>query len=61
MDDVQNNNKQKQKEEIGPLLNRRDEVVTTNAEKVEVLNTFFTSAFTGTVSPLVGLGTNSPG
>ncbi|GAB0206364.1 mitochondrial enolase superfamily member 1 [Grus japonensis] len=45
------NNKQKQKENIGPLLNRRDELVTNSAEKAEVLNTFFTSVFTSTVGP----------
>ncbi|GAB0180769.1 mitochondrial enolase superfamily member 1 [Grus japonensis] len=45
------NNKQKQKENIGPLLNRRGELVTNNTEKAEVLNTFFTSVFTSTVGP----------
>ncbi|KAK4826132.1 hypothetical protein QYF61_005284 [Mycteria americana] len=45
------NNKQKQKENIGLLLNRRGELVTNNAEKAEVLNTFFTSVFTSTVGP----------
>ena len=45
------NNKQKQKENIGPLLNRRGELITNNAEKAEVLNTFFTSVFTSTVGP----------
>ncbi|KAK4814746.1 hypothetical protein QYF61_026723 [Mycteria americana] len=45
------NNKQKQKEDICPLLNRRGELVTNNAEKAEVLNTFFTSVFTSTVGP----------
>lgn len=34
--------KQKQKEIIGPLLNRRDELVT-NTEKAEFLYTFYTS------------------
>ena len=34
------NNKQKPKENNGPLLNRRGELVTNNAEKAEVLNTF---------------------
>ncbi|KAK4809950.1 LOW QUALITY PROTEIN: hypothetical protein QYF61_002907 [Mycteria americana] len=45
------NNKQKQNENTGPLLNRRRELVTNNAEKAEVLNTFFTSVFTSTVGP----------
>jgi len=50
------NNKQNQKENIGPLLNRRGELVTDNAGKAEILNTFFTSVFTSTVEPQV-LGT----
>lgn len=41
--------KQKQKENIGPLLNRRGESVTSNTEKEEVLNAFFMSVFTSTV------------
>jgi len=45
------NNEQKQKENIGPQLNRRGELVTDNAEKAEILNTFFTSVFTSTVGP----------
>ncbi|GAB0204370.1 hypothetical protein GRJ2_002902600 [Grus japonensis] len=45
------NNKQKQKENIGPLLNRRGELVTNNAEKAEVLNISFTSVSTSTVGP----------
>ncbi|GAB0188526.1 mitochondrial enolase superfamily member 1 [Grus japonensis] len=50
------NNKQKQKDNIGPLLNRRGELVTNNADKAEVLNAFFTSVFTSTTGPLA-LGT----
>lgn len=51
-------NKQKQKKNIGPLLNRRGELVTNNAETAEVLNTFATSVLTSTVRLQV-LGTNS--
>jgi len=40
------NYEQKQKENPGLLLNRRGELVTNNAEKAEVFNTFFTSVFT---------------
>ncbi|PKU48926.1 rna-directed dna polymerase from mobile element jockey-like [Limosa lapponica baueri] len=45
------NHRMNQKENIGPLLNRRSELVTNNAEKAEVLNTFFTSVFTSAVGP----------
>jgi len=45
------NNKQEQKENIGPLLNWRAKLVTNNAEKAEVLNTCFTSVLTSTVGP----------
>ncbi|KAK4827691.1 hypothetical protein QYF61_020825 [Mycteria americana] len=45
------NNKQKQKENIGLLLNRRGELVTNKAEEAEILDTFFTSDFTSTVGP----------
>ena len=45
------NIKQKQKENIGLLLNRRGELVTNNAEKVEDVNTFFISIFTSTAGP----------
>ena len=41
----------KQKDNIGPLFNRRGELFTSNAEKAEVLNTSFTSVFTSTVGP----------
>ncbi|GAB0203450.1 mitochondrial enolase superfamily member 1 [Grus japonensis] len=44
------NNKQKQKENIGPLLNRRDELVTNSTEKAKVPHTFFNSVLT-TVGP----------
>ena len=44
-------NKQTWKENIGLLLNRRGDVITNNAEKAEVLNTFFTSVFISTVGP----------
>ena len=44
------NNKQKQKKNTGPLLNRRGELVT-NTEKADVLNTFFISIFTSTIRP----------
>lgn len=37
------NSKQKQKEDTGLLLNRRDESLTNSSEKVEVLNSFSTS------------------
>ncbi|XP_026705031.1 adenylosuccinate synthetase isozyme 1 [Athene cunicularia] len=37
------NSKQKQKEDIGPLLNKSGELATNNAEKAKVLDTFFTS------------------
>ncbi|KAK4827027.1 hypothetical protein QYF61_013161 [Mycteria americana] len=53
------NNKQKQKENTGLLLNRSAELVTNNAEKAEVLTTFFTSVFTSTVGPQA-LGTEIP-
>lgn len=43
--------KQKQKGNIGLLINSRGEVFTNNAEKAEVLNTSFTSIFTSTVWP----------
>ena len=51
-------NKQKHQENIGPLLNRRDELVTNTTENAEVLNTFFTSVFTSTVGPQ-GMGTKT--
>ena len=38
------NNKQKQKENIVPLLNTRGEFVTNNTGKAEVLNNFFTES-----------------
>ena len=41
--------KQKKKENIGPVLNGKGESITNDAEKAELLNTFFTSLFTSTV------------
>ncbi|GAB0204441.1 phosphatidylinositol 4-phosphate 5-kinase type-1 beta [Grus japonensis] len=47
------NNKQKQKENVGLLLNRRGEIVSKgNAEKAEVLNISFTCVSTSPVGPL---------
>lgn len=37
----------------GPLLNRASKQVTNNADKAEVLNTFFSSAFTGIAGPQI--------
>ena len=42
------NHKQKKKENIGPLLNRKGESITNDAEKAEVRINFFTSVFTNT-------------
>ena len=53
------NHKQKKKENIGPLLNGKGESITNDAEKAEVLNTFFTSVFTSTVGSQT-LGTKLP-
>lgn len=44
-------NKQKQKENTDPLLNKRGELVANDAERAEVLNTFFPSVITSTVKP----------
>ncbi|GAB0179359.1 mitochondrial enolase superfamily member 1 [Grus japonensis] len=49
---------QKHRDNISPLLNRRNELVTSNTEKAEVRNTFFTSVFTSTVGPQA-LGTKT--
>ncbi|GAB0204449.1 hypothetical protein GRJ2_002910500 [Grus japonensis] len=46
------NNKQKEKENVGLLLNRRGEIVSKNAEKAEVLNISFTCVSTSPVGPL---------
>lgn len=43
--------KWKQKENVGPLLYGRGELVTNDAEKAEVLDPSFTSVFTNTVGP----------
>lgn len=56
---VLQNNKQIQKENIVPLLNRKGELVTRDAAMTEVLKTFLASVFTCTVGP--GLGTKNPG
>ena len=45
--------KQKHREDIGPLLNRAGKLVTNNADKAEVLNTFFASVFTGVAGPQI--------
>ncbi|KAK4807158.1 hypothetical protein QYF61_024278 [Mycteria americana] len=45
--------KQKHKEDIGPLLNRAKKLVTNNADKAEVLSTFFASVFTGVAGPQI--------
>ena len=50
------NSKQKQKEYIGSLLNRRGELLTNPTEKAEILKSFLTSVFTSTVG-LQALGT----
>jgi len=46
-------NKQKQKENVIPVLKRRGELVANKAEKAEVINTSFTSVFTSAVGPQV--------
>lgn len=43
--------KWKQKENVGPLLYGRGELVANDAEKAEVLDPSFTSVFTNTVGP----------
>lgn len=43
--------KWKKKENIGPLLYGRGELVTSNAERAAVLDTSFTSVFTNTAEP----------
>lgn len=43
--------RQIQKKNIDLLLNRKDELVTKNTGKVQVLNSFFTSVFTNSVGP----------
>lgn len=45
------NNKQKQKENTGLMLDGRGELVTNNAEKAEVLNAFFPTVFTSIAGP----------
>ncbi|KAK4811373.1 LOW QUALITY PROTEIN: hypothetical protein QYF61_027602 [Mycteria americana] len=60
--DVKNNNKeffrcmsskQKHREDIGPLLNRAGKLVANNADKAEVLYTFFASVFIGIAEPQI--------
>lgn len=45
------NKTQVQNENIGLLLNRKDEFVTNNGDKAQVLNSFFTSVITNSVGP----------
>ncbi|KAK4806911.1 hypothetical protein QYF61_012632 [Mycteria americana] len=45
--------KQKHREDRGLLLNRAGKLVTTNADKAEILNTFFASVFIGIAGPQV--------
>ncbi|KAK4806872.1 hypothetical protein QYF61_012593 [Mycteria americana] len=45
--------KQKHREDRGLLLNRAGKLVTTNADKAEVLNTFFASVFIGIAGPQI--------
>ncbi|KAK4808500.1 hypothetical protein QYF61_005817 [Mycteria americana] len=45
------NQKRKVKESVPPLMNKNDEIVSTNEEKAEVLNNFFASVFSGNRSP----------
>ncbi|KAK4806136.1 hypothetical protein QYF61_001059 [Mycteria americana] len=49
--------KQKHREDIGPLLNRAGKLGSNNADKAEVLNTFFASVFT---SLLAGVKPRQP-
>ena len=43
----------KPREDRGPLLNRAGKLVTTNADKAEVLSIFFASIFTDVVGPQI--------
>ena len=45
--------KQKHREDTGPLLIRTVKLVTYNAEKAEIVNSFFASTFTDMVGPQV--------
>lgn len=45
--------KQKHREDIGPLLNRAGKLVPNDADKAEVLNTFFASVFVGVAGPQI--------
>lgn len=54
------NSKEKQKENIGPLLDVRGQLVTNNTEKAEVASSSFTNVVISTVGPQT-LGTKTPG
>jgi len=50
--------KKQHRENTGPLLNRAGKQVTNNADKAEVLSTFFASTFTSIAGPQI-TGTSS--
>lgn len=43
--------KQKQRKDIGPLVNRAGKLVTNSADKADTLNTFFDSVLTAVAGP----------
>jgi len=45
--------KKTHKEDLGPLLNRAGNLVTDNADNVEILNTCFASVFTDVAGPQI--------